>query len=130
MGAAVKAFLGSAFRAATAVSGAQVALTYRLFVSSKFNPALGKAIETWHEVSIPVAKKSQVNVREIGNATIQVGDVSFEWVASELDAHLKYALTRRVSTSDRIFCEGVDYRVIVFTGGGAKLRAVARVIST
>ena len=130
MGAAVRALLGSAFRAAAAVSGDHVALTYRLFVSSKFNPVLGKAVEVWRDVPIPVAKRKQVNLREIGSATIQVGDVSFEFVASELDPYLKYAQSRRVSTSDRITCEGVDYRVIVFAASGPTLRPVARMIST
>lgn len=120
--------------ALTAVVGAAVgiagrAVTYKIFISSVFNPATGQTVITYADVVLN-ALVEPVSVHEIGmgGSLVQVGDLRVLFSYVPLAAAF-VAAGKNLSTSDRILIDGLSKRVIGWeiAAGGTLLRVLARV---
>jgi hypothetical protein len=120
--------------ALTAVVGAAVGIagrpmTYKIFISSVFNPATGQTVVTYVDVVLN-ALVEPISVHEVGmsGSLVQVGDLRILISYAHLTPAL-VAAGKVLTTSDRVLIDGASKRVIGWeiAATGTLLRVLARV---
>jgi hypothetical protein len=113
--------------AAAGIAGRPV--TYKIFISSVFNPATGQTVVTYVDVVLN-ALVEPISVHEVGmsGSLVQVGDLRVVLSYAALTPAL-VAAGKVLSTSDRVLIDGLSKRVIGWeiAAGGTLLRVLARV---
>lgn len=107
-----------------------VSIVYRLFADSVFTPTTANELETYHDVAIHHVVQNMVTVADVsaGQGALQMGDIKLGFPVSDLSAHLTYARSGDLSTSDLVVIGTTTYRVISLEtyGNGTMLRVMAR----
>lgn len=107
-----------------------VDIRYRLFEDTTFNATTAVQVTTYHDVSILKVPKATASVQDVGSGagSVQMGDAKFEFPASDLASHLRYAASGDISTSDVIEQGATTYRVAFYTkfGNDTMYRIFAR----
>jgi hypothetical protein len=126
MTTAVERLFGDMHLAAASLTvGAPI--TYRLFVSSKLNPATGIKVDVFHDVSIRDAVNTMVDASEIlTGSPLQIGDERWEFPSTWLADELRHATAKALTTSDRIVSGTASVRVIAWNDTGAVTKVTVR----